>query len=256
MGDHPLSWIAAFSVRPLRRRWRLGVAAGLAVAAMAGFWHRPSAASARGGTNPHLLWYVPTDAKVVALTFDDGPSPSYTGPILQALSRAHAQATFFVLGRQVERHPDWVRREVQAGMEIGNHTWSHINLKYHRPEAIAADVARTQTAIEKAAGVTPVWMRPPYGAYTMEAVGAVEALGLKVALWSWTEDSRDWANPGIDAIVSTVVSHIAPGDIVLFHDGGGNRSETVAALPIILQDLHAMGYRFVTLSQLVSYQRP
>ncbi|MBX5466252.1 MAG: polysaccharide deacetylase family protein [Firmicutes bacterium] len=211
-----------------------------------------SQAGERGQNRPGVWWYVPTTAKVVALTFDDGPNPPYTGQILAALTEAHARATFFVLGRQVVRYPQWVRAEVAAGMEVGNHSWSHENLRHLSEEAIRQELQRTQDAVHAAAGVTPTWMRPPYGAFGPATVKVNRALGLSMALWSWTEDSRDWANPGPDAIVRRVMGNLQPGDIVLFHDGGGDRSQTVAALRIILADLEAQGWRAVTLTELLA----
>lgn len=247
-------FFTTISIRPLRRHWRIGAAAAIAAGSLISLPHR--GATARGGSNPNILWYVPTDAKVVALTFDDGPAPSSTPKILATLNQFHDKATFFVLGRQAEQYPELVRQEIRDGMEVGNHTWAHINLKQHSAAYIRKDLVKSQTLLERLTQKPVIWMRPPYGAYNRQVLQVVDSLNLKMVLWSWTEDSRDWANPGRDVIVSRVIKHIQPGDIVLFHDAGGNRSETVAALPIILRDLQMLGYRTVTISELVRYRSP
>ena len=244
--------MVTISLRPLSRHWR--IAAALAILAMAfPAWWREVHAGSRGGTNPNLLWYVKTQHKVAALTFDDGPSPTATPKILKILATHHAQATFFVVGRAAREYPAIVQQEARAGMEIGNHTYAHINLKIHSPVQDTADLAHTQDVVRDITGRSPSLMRPPYGSYNASVIAVARHLKLKVILWSWTEDTKDWTNPGVSNIVSRVVNHIQPGDIVLLHDGGGNRAQTVAALPLILNDLTAMGYRLTTVSHLLTY---
>ncbi len=247
--------IVTISLRSWRRHWRLAAAAAILAVALPAWW-RDVHAGSRGGSNPHLVWYVKTKQKVAALTFDDGPSPTATPKILNILAAHHARATFFVLGQAARQYPEIVRQEARAGMEIGNHTYAHINLKLHSKEQDAEDLKHTQKLVGKIIGRAPDLMRPPYGAYDASVITVAHQLKLKVVLWSWTEDSKDWTNPGVSSIVSRVVNHIQPGDIVLFHDGGGNRDQTVAALPLILNDLTAMGYRLVTVSQLLTYSAP
>lgn len=237
------------SLRPVRRHWRLLALAGLALAAIPALWREGSAATGRGGANPDVLWYARTSKRLVALTFDDGPGPS-TPKILADLARYHAKATFFVVGLAARSHPRIVREEVHMGMEVGNHTYAHINLAAHSVAADRADLTHAQAAIRAAAGVTPTLMRPPYGAFNQKVVDLAKSLHLTTVIWAWTEDPKDWTNPGTAQIVSRVVSHIQPGDIVLMHDGGGDRIETERAVPLILRDLTAMGYRMVTVSEL------
>ncbi|OLZ09700.1 polysaccharide deacetylase family protein [Sulfobacillus thermosulfidooxidans] len=238
------------SVRRLWRHWKLVLSVMLLLIGM-GEWHRSQAASARGGNNPHITWYVQTHQKVVALTFDDGPWESSTPEILHILKHYHAVATFFVVGEQVVRHPQIVRQEIKDKMEVGNHTYAHINLVRHSYAEDVADLEQANRAIKQATGITPSLLRTPYGTYNRTVLKAASALHLHLVMWSWTEDTRDWSNPGVETIVSRVLSHIQPGDIVLFHDGGSDRKQTIEALPIILKDLRLRGYRFVTVSQLM-----
>lgn len=245
--------ILTISLRPWRRHWRLLLLALIIAVALPTWWHDVHA-GARGGTNPELLWYVKTSKKVVALTFDDGPSPTSTPAILKTLVDDRAKATFFMLGQAAEANPKMVRAVVRDGMEIGNHTYAHINLAVHSAAQDQADLERTQAVLKKITGTLPTLMRPPYGAYNKTTLSVTRQLHLKVVLWSWTEDPKDWANPGVSAIVSRVLNHVEPGDIILFHDGGGDRIQTVRAIPLIVKTLTAEGYRMVTVSQLLAYQ--
>lgn len=245
-----MNWFVTVSLRRLLRHWKFG-AAVLLMMIGGGEWHVLHAASARGGRNPEITWYVPTQQKVVALTFDDGPWKSSTPAILRILVQHHALATFFVIGQQVLRDPAIIRQETRDHMEIGNHTFSHINLVRHSYRQDLEDMAEASQAITQAAGQPPSLLRTPYGTYNQDVLRAARTLHLHVVMWSWTEDTRDWSNPGVETIVTRVVSHIQPGDIVLFHDGGSDRTETIQALPIILRDLSLRGYRFVTVSALM-----
>lgn len=238
------------SLRKTYRYWRLLLAAflvGIEVPA----WFYPAPTAARGGTPPDVVFAVHTRIQAVALTFDDGPNPALTPKILAILKNYHARATFFVIGRSALAYPALVRQEVGAGMEVGNHTWGHINLAQHSQRQDVSDLERANQAIRSVTGQVPVLMRPPYGAYNPTVLRAARSLHLRTVLWSWTEDSRDWTNPGVQAIVNRVLAHIQPGDIVLFHDGGSSR-QTVRAMPIILRDLTARGYRMVTVSSLLN----
>jgi len=183
----------------------------------------------------------------VALTFDDGPS-LYTPQILAILERYRVPATFFLIGYNVVVFPQFVRDEVRAGEEIGNHTYNHVDLQSYSTPQVVAQLARNQAVIHRAAGVTPHWFRPPYMDVDSRIVGIAAALGLRTVTWS--VDPRDWALPGVPYIVQTALNNIQPGSVVIMHDGGGNRSETVSALPTIIRDLKKSGYRFATLDEL------
>ncbi len=241
------------SIRRYYPYWKLVLAVLLFIVGMIE-WHQSEAVSLRGGTNPQITWYVKTTHKVVALTFDDGPWKSSTPKILHILKTHHAVATFFVIGQQVLRNPQIVQQEIHDKMEVGNHTYSHINLARHSLSEDVADLKKANETIKKVTGITPTLLRTPYGTYNKVVLQAAQMTHLHIVMWSWTEDTRDWSNPGVETIVSRVLSHIQPGDIVLFHDGGSNRRQTIEALPIILKDLTLRGYRFVTVSQLMKMQ--
>lgn len=190
---------------------------------------------------------IVTSRRIVALSFDDGPS-AYTPQILPVLHAYRVHATFFEIGAEVAQNPGLTRAVVAAGDEVGNHSYTHPDLAYLPDAAIRSQLEETQATIRAAAGVTPRWIRPPYGAYDSRVAGIASSLGLRPVLWS--VDPRDWSLPGTSAIVQRVLYQVRPGSIILLHDGGGNRSETVSALPIILHDLQTEGYQIVTVSRL------
>jgi peptidoglycan-N-acetylglucosamine deacetylase len=182
---------------------------------------------------------------VIALTFDDGPNPVFTPQVLQVLKQYAVRATFFCIGQQVQRYPGLLQQTYQAGNTIGNHTWSHANLTKLSPDGIRRQLRTTSIAIQDAIGIPPVLFRPPDGATNKEVRSIASELGLRQILW--TIDTRDWQRPGVGAIVSTVLTNARNGSIVLMHDGGGNRSQTVQALPQIIIQLRQRGFTFVSL---------
>lgn len=186
--------------------------------------------------------------KKVALTFDDGPWPRQTDAILRILDAEGVPATFFVIGKQVKAHPDIVRQAVRAGHAIGNHTYHHVNLTATDAEHLASEIVGTSRAVVSAAGVAPRWLRPPGGAIDAVAYREASRQGLRVALW--TVDPQDWRKgKTADEIEAEVVRAVTPGAVILLHDGGGDRRETIAALPGIIRRLRAKGYEFVPLAQ-------
>jgi peptidoglycan/xylan/chitin deacetylase (PgdA/CDA1 family) len=188
-------------------------------------------------------------AKVVALTFDDGPSPLYTRKILSILKKYGIKATFFEIGRSARAYPSLSRELAKAGMEMANHTETHpLNLGKLSAKAVSSQITMAQYDIKKASGQAPRFFRPPGGNTTSSMYGPLDKLGLG---WvQWDIDTEDWQRPPADKIVSRVVSRARPGSVVLMHDGGGDRSHTVEALPKIIERLQAKGYGFVTVSQL------
>ncbi len=172
--------------------------------------------------------------RTVALTFDDGPS-GRTPAILRVLANHGAHATFFVVGRATHGMEPVLRRIAASGNELADHTYSHANLLALRAPGRTKQLRWTKALVERATGVEPRFFRPPYGA-TGPAVNRLgRGLGMVPVLWS--VDSRDWQLPGTKAIVRRVLAHVEPGSIVLLHDGGGDRQETLRALPAILRAL-------------------
>jgi peptidoglycan/xylan/chitin deacetylase (PgdA/CDA1 family) len=184
-------------------------------------------------------------AGVVYLTFDDGPTPAWTPRVLELLARYRAQATFFVLGRSAAAYPELVRQEFAAGHGVGNHTWSHRRLTGLKGGQLAAEVGATSTAIQRATGAPVRCLRPPYATVDAASADRVRALGLGLVLWDI--DTYDWRSPGAGVIAGRVLDRVRSGDVVLLHDGGGDRSQTVAALEQVLATLSARGFRFSAL---------
>ncbi|MEV7602320.1 polysaccharide deacetylase family protein [Kitasatospora sp. NPDC089797] len=183
--------------------------------------------------------------KVVYLTFDDGPSPAYTPRILSILQRYGVHATFFELGENVAAHPSVTAQVARQGHSVQNHSWSHPDLRRLSGGSFGTQVGSTDRAIRRQTGRTPTCLRPPYGAVNSTVRSRAAALGKQVVLWS--VDPADWSRPGTAAIRSRVLGNVRPGSVVLLHDGGGDRSQTAAALPGILSTLKARGYGFATL---------
>ena len=182
---------------------------------------------------------------VVYLTFDDGPHAAYTLPMLEILSRYNAVGTFFVLGVQVQRFPEALEQVVAGGHQVASHTVNHPSLATLTREEFIGEVVGGDEAIRAVVGdrADPLrCLRPPYGA--VDARTAPLAAELGKALVMWDVDPQDWRQPGAGQIASYVLSHASPGAIILMHDGGGGRSQTVAALETVLAELSSRGYEF------------
>jgi peptidoglycan/xylan/chitin deacetylase (PgdA/CDA1 family) len=192
-------------------------------------------------------------AKIVALTFDDGPWPGSTTAILDVLKKEQVPATFFVVGARVKRQPTVARRVVAEGHQMANHTLGHRSLNSAKPKEIKRQVRSGRATIRKYTGVDTRWLRPPYGAMSASAWKFARKEKTHVVLWD--VDSRDWTKPGAKKIASSVVKHTKPGAIVLMHDGGGSRAQTVKALPTIIKRLKAKGYTFVTVEELYAVRQ-
>ena len=188
--------------------------------------------------------------KEVALTFDDGPDQS-TADVLTALEHARAPATFFLIGRQIAARQALVRRELADGDAVGDHTFNHPDLT-RNPGVAATEISRTATAIRDATGgYRPCLFRAPYGAVDGPLFDLVRGMGMTTI--GWDVDPRDWSSPGTDAIVDRVLDAVKPGAIVIMHDGGGPRGETVAAVPRIVAALRDRGYRLMTVPEMLGY---
>ncbi len=180
---------------------------------------------------------------MAALTFDDGPG-TYTQAVLDALAAKHVPATFFVLGGAAAGNKAMIKAIKAAGHEVENHTWSHPVLTEVSAERVRSEISRTNAVIGGGR-----FLRPPYGTYNAAVAAQAHALGLRIALW--TVDTLDWKHPSVESIMSYVKAKTKPGAIILMHDGGKNRSQTVAAIPVIVDWLFARGYSLTTVEQLL-----
>jgi peptidoglycan/xylan/chitin deacetylase (PgdA/CDA1 family) len=184
----------------------------------------------------------------VALTFDDGPGP-YTPAVLSALEQAHAPATFFAIGKMERYFSASTIREIRDGDVVGDHTESHPELARLSAHAQHEELFEQIARIELLGGQRPHLFRPPYGSFNATTMRELHALHLLMVLWS--VDTGDYLQPGVPVIVQRVLAGAHPGAIILMHDGGGDRSQTVAALPTIISALRARGFHLVTVPQLL-----
>lgn len=188
---------------------------------------------------------TPTPAdRQIYLTFDDGPLPPYTGQILDLLAQYKAKATFFCIGRNAERYPNWVDAAYNAGHSIANHTYSHPVLTNLNKQGVQNEIRRAEQSYR---GLGVKVLRPPYGATNAYVRAYAAELGYRTILWDI--DPRDWSRPGVQAIVGNVLRFARSGAVALFHDGGGERSQTVAAIRILLGELKARGYSFASITK-------
>jgi len=204
----------------------------------------PRAAGHRGDAGDLPMYHVDDGRKVIALTIDDGPSPVYTPQILRLLGTYQVTATFSMIGLEVDAYPGMAREVAAAGHMIANHTWSHIDLAVLPPVAVADQIDRATDAIHTVTGRVPTLFRAPYGAWSPAVLQRCAQAGMTPL--DWSVDPRDWSRPGVASIVRNIMRNTKTGSIILEHDGGGNRSQTVAALTIVLPRLLAADYRFTT----------
>jgi peptidoglycan/xylan/chitin deacetylase (PgdA/CDA1 family) len=179
----------------------------------------------------------------IALTFDDGPDPENDTEILRLLAQYKAVATFFVIGKKAANHLDLIKAMVDAGCEIGNHSWTHPMLTRLNADAQQAEMRQTNDLLA-GAGVEVNWLRPPYGDYDTLTRTIAQSESMETILWSI--DPSDWKSPPAETIVKRITEDLAPGSVVLMHS---TRAHSVAALPRILEFATANHYRFVTLSE-------
>lgn len=217
-----------------------------------------------------VIWAIDTEEPLASLTFDDGPDPEFTPTVLEILGRYDVRATFFMMGWNATQHPGLAREVVDAGHEIGNHTWSHHNLLYAPPEDTVDQMTRGAAAIEDVTGVRPPWFRPPRGQLTGYTIRQAAALRTDTVIWSLERGAPT------DAPASAVRRHLGerlgPGDIVDLHDGLGRgtfnpgrsftenlrvrRQVELDALPGVIEDALARGLGLGTLTDLVAVERP
>jgi len=196
-------------------------------------------------------------ARTVALTFDDGPDPRWTPAVLAVLRRYHVPATFFLVGAHAAAYPGLVRAELADGNEVGSHTYTHTNLATAVGWRESFELALTQNALAGAAGVHTRLLRMPYSSEPDALTAADWRAARQACLDGYTVvltnlDTNDWKKPGVNRIVAAAMPSAGKGAVIMFHDGGGNRAQTVAALAIVITRLHAKGYRLTTITNAVS----
>lgn len=217
------------------------------------FYYKNLSINAFSNNYGRVINHGPKEEKVIALTFDDGPHPTYTNQILDILKEYDVKATFFVLGKFAEAYPDIIIRQWQEGHEIGNHTYSHVDAKRVSKKVLYNEYKKTQEIIENLINHQPRLFRPPYGSFDSQALDIMEMHDSIIVLWSAHQDSKDWSNPDVEEIVNITLSNIRNGDIILFHDYVYyDESSTVEALKEIIPELKSRGYRFVTISELLN----
>lgn len=195
----------------------------------------------------------PSNKRQVALTFDDGPDLEYTPQILDVLKKNNVKATFFLVGKRAQAHPDVVKRMVREGHEVGNHSFSHANLPKVSMAAFQKELQQTDKIIRSLAGYNPKMFRPPYGETNEQQILWLSKNNYTIV--NWNVDSLDWKGLSSGQVRDNVLSAIFPGSIVLQHSAGGNGEDlsgTVKALPQIIERLRADGVQFVTVSKLLN----
>ncbi|MEC0213769.1 polysaccharide deacetylase family protein [Paenibacillus ehimensis] len=203
-----------------------------------------------------IIYQLPSRERQIALTFDDGPNPVYTPQILDLFKKHQAYATFFVIGSYAKQYPDLLRRMVEEGHEIGNHTYSHPALPKCERQEVYEELETTNGIIQEITGIKPSLFRPPYGEFNKHTVEAADRLGLHTVIWPDHQNTKDWSLPGADTIVERVLDTLQTGDIILFHDGSGDdagedRSQTVQAIEKLLPHLIDNNYRLVTVTRMM-----
>jgi peptidoglycan-N-acetylglucosamine deacetylase len=193
---------------------------------------------------------IHTSKKVVAITFDDGPNPVYTPQVLEIFSKAKGKATFFMIGEQMRNHPEVVKLVTDQGHEIGNHTFTHPKLSQLSIHDCLNEIEETEKLIEKMAGRKPVIFRPPYFDYNQDTVSLLQKKRYPM-IGALNLEAQDWEQPGVEHIVQKSREAVKDGSILIFHDGYGDRSQTIEAVQLLVSELTLQGYQLVTVSELL-----
>ena len=196
-----------------------------------------------------LVNQVDTKEKVVALTYDDGPNPPFTNQLLELLERNQIKATFFVIGKIVEKHPEIVRLILLKGHEVGNHSYSHHQLIFKSPWCIRSEIEKTDKLLRQLGVKQEIHFRAPYGRKLLVLPYILSKIRKKNILWNL--DAKDYEASSSEVIENNVLEHVHPGSIILMHDGGGERSQTLVATERLLKTLQEKGYKFKTVSELI-----
>jgi peptidoglycan/xylan/chitin deacetylase (PgdA/CDA1 family) len=207
-------------------------------------------------TRKGTIYRVKTNHKQVVLTFDDGPSPVWTPQILAELTKADIKATFFMIGHHVKKYPEIANRVVEEGHTIGNHGYAHSVLMYYTLEELEEEIKYTELVIKNITGETTKYFRPPKAWLRTSEKQKINSMGYQVILWSL--NSKDWVSFDHRQMVNFIARRVRNGDILLFHDSGhvfktegGDRSQTVKAIPLLARALREKGFDFVSIDDLL-----
>jgi peptidoglycan/xylan/chitin deacetylase (PgdA/CDA1 family) len=233
-----------------KNSWLAALAASAMILASCGGVKPPAPVAPKSGGAPDGTFShrrVNTGEAVVALTFDDGPSAANPPRLLEILRDKGVKATFFMIGKNVAAHPEVVRQVAGGGHEIGSHSWSHPRFPNLGDDAVRRELRQTEEALLAAAGVKPRYLRPPYGSLTAAQREWIHReFGYEFIYWD--VDPNDWRKPGVDEVTARIVNSARPGSILLLHD---IHADSVAAVPAIIDQLRAKGFKFLTVSELL-----
>ena len=194
---------------------------------------------------------VSTSQKAVAITFDDGPNPIYTPEVLDIFAKAEGKATFFMIGEQMKKNPEIVKKVAEQGHEIGNHTFSHPKLSELSPADCLSEIERNEEIIQELTGQLPVVFRPPYLDYNNDTISILKDKGYPM-IGALNMEAQDWEQPGVEHILSASKKCVRNGSILIFHDGFGDRSQTIQAVKKLVFELKSEGYQLLTVSELLN----
>lgn len=236
------------------RKWIITVMAVIAVvaAASSGLWWVMNARDFQ--LFGELVDRVDTSDKVVALTFDDGPAPAGTQPLLDVLASRRVPATFYLIGSELQRHPELGARIASAGHELGNHTYSHRRMVFVGGEFVASEIERTDELIRRTGYRGDITVRPPNGKKFFALPRYLGAHHRLTVTWEVEPNSDPATDAHAASIVESVVAHVRPGSIILLHGMYASREQTRQAVGPLIDRLHTAGYRFVTVSDLLGYR--
>jgi peptidoglycan-N-acetylglucosamine deacetylase len=200
-----------------------------------------------------ILWHGNNDLPEIALTFDDGPSSQYTPKVLDILRDNNVKATFFVIGKFIEKNKDILKREADEGHIIGNHTYTHVKGTITEIDKIKNELVKTDQLISRYSGETVKYFRPPFGYENWRFLAESELLDYTVVLWSL--DVGDWNKTKTEKDITSKIFKLAKnGSIILLHDGGTSREAVISSLPKIIKGLRSRGFKLVTIDEMIAHR--
>ena len=207
---------------------------------------------------PKFIYNVKTKAKLVALTFDDGPHPLFTNRLLDIFKEKGIKATFFVIGNNIEKHKKIIIRMIAEGHELGNHSYSHKNLIFKKKSMIREEIVKTDRLLRELGVKGDIHFRPPFGRLLFAACSVIASLNKKVIMWN--VPTRDFKENDPNVILKRIYKRIKPGAIIVLHDSGIerpgkkiDRQATIKAVKVLVDELPKKGYEFRTISELINY---